>query len=412
MIHVPVTQIQVSLDFGGGTTSVGHLAIRGSIIYFQYDPVFVLQGLEISPFRLPLSTELHTFDSTLFEGLPGVFNDSLPDGWGRLLFDRLMREKGVIPEMLSPLDRLAHIGTSGMGAIVYEPTHYENIDQSELDMDWFAQQSKNVLRGKAQDVLDELLILNGSSAGARPKALVRYDPRSGQIIYGGQYFPKEYEPWIVKFANTRDGHDAGSIEYIYSEMARQAGINVPDTHLFPAREGGGYFAVKRFDQWDDKRLHKHTVCGLLHSDYRFPALDYRDLLELTMHLTRDIRELKKMFQLAAFNIMAHNRDDHSKNFSFLMDETGEWKLSPAYDLTFSHGPGGEQSTTVMGEGKSPTIAHLRALAGHAGIKPNTAEEIIDQTRFSLLQWSKLSKSYDVSSTTQDLVQRQLNELLK
>jgi len=408
MIAVPVTQIQVSLDFGNGASPVGLLAIRGGKIYFQYDTDFLGKGLALSPFRLPLITGLHKFDSLLFEGLPGVFNDSLPDGWGRLLFDRLMRTKGVVPEVLSPLDRLAHIGASGMGAIVYEPSRYEDIDQSELDLDWFARQSQDVLQGRVEDVLDQLFVLNGSSTGARPKALVGYHGGAEKLIYGSQDLSEGYEPWLVKFANTRDGPDAGAVEFVYSEMAQKAGINFPDTHLFPARQGGGYFAVKRFDREQGNRLHMHTVCGLLHSDYRAPALDYQDLLELTMRLTRDVRESEKMFQLAAFNIMAHNRDDHSKNFSFLMDKTGEWKLAPAYDLTFSYGPGGEQGTTVMGEGKSPDADHLRALGHHAGIKHNTVEEILDRTKDSLMQWSKLSKSYDVRRATRDLIQTHIN----
>ena len=138
-------------------------------------------------------------------------------------------------------------------------------------------------------------------------------------------------------------------------MATRSGIAIPETHLFPAKKSAGYFATKRFDRDCPKSLHMHTVCGLLHSDFRSPSLDYQDLIELTTLLTRDVRETEKMFRLAVFNVLAHNRDDHSKNFSFLMNEVGEWQLSPAYDLTFSSGPGGEQSTMVIGEGKTPGL---------------------------------------------------------
>ena len=411
MRHEPVQHIKVGLDFGNNSRLVGHLALRGQQVYFEYDAEFIRRGLNLSPFRLPLKPGVQTFHTQLFEGLPGVINDSLPDGWGRLLFDRAMRKRGILPPMLSPLDRLAYVGKAGMGALIYEPDHSEAGEGIGIDLDWFAEQSQSVLEGEAEDVLGELLALNGSSAGARPKALIGYNRKAGRIIHGSQVLPKGYEPWIVKFANSQDGPDAGAVEFVYSEMARRAGLMIPETYLFPTKQGHGYFAIKRFDQNQSGRLHMHTACGLLHSDHRIPALDYQDLLELTLHLTRSIRESEKIFQYAVFNVMAHNRDDHSKNFSFLMDETGAWKVSPAYDLTFSYGPGGEQSTMVMGEGKSPSIEHLRALGRRAEISDAKVEEILGRTKDSLGGWSELAKVHGVRTATHDLVHTQINSLL-
>lgn len=412
MRHKPVRHLRVGVDFGSGSGHVGDLFLRDQQIYFEYDADFICRGLDLSPFRLPLKPAVKTFRSELFEGLPGVFNDSLPDGWGRLLYYRAMRKRGILPQMLNPLDRLAHVGNSGMGALIYEPDHPEAVERTGVDLDRLAKRSQDVLEGGAEDVLDELLARNGSAAGARPKALIGFNPETGQITHGSQILAKGYEPWIVKFANSQDGPDAGAVEYVYSDMARRAGLLIPRTHLFPAKRGAGYFAIKRFDKNQDERLHMHTSCGLLHSDHRIPALDYQDLLELTLHLTRDVREPEKMFQYAVFNVMAHNRDDHSKNFSFLMDETGVWKISPAYDLTFSYGPGGEQSTMVMGEGKSPSINHLRALGRHAGINDTKTNEILGRTRDSLGWWSELAKVHGVSTATHDLVQTQINRVLK
>jgi len=391
---------------------VGHLALRDQQIYVEYDADFIRLGLDLSPFRLPLNPGVQTFHSGLFEGLPGVFNDSLPDGWGRLLFDRAMRKRGILPKSLSPLDRLAHVGKSGMGALIYEPDHPEAAERTGVDLDRLAKQSQEVLEGGAEDVLDELLARNGSSAGARPKVLIGFNCETGYITHGSQVLPEGYEPWIVKFANSQDGPDAGAVEFAYSEMARRAGLMIPSTHLFPAKRGAGYFAIKRFDRNKTRRLHMHTPCGLLHSDHRIPALDYQDLLELTLHLTRDVRESEKMFQYAVFNVMAHNRDDHSKNFSFLMDETGAWKISPAYDLTFSYGPGGEQSTMVMGEGKSPSIDHLRALGRLAGITDTKINEILGQTRDLLGWWSELANTHGVSTAINNLVHTQINRVSK
>lgn len=411
MTHSTVSQVKVSLDFGGTPIRVGRLAIRDRTIYFEYDAVFLQTDLNISPFRLPLKPGLQSFAGSLFEGLPGVFNDSLPDGWGRLLFDRSMRARDILPEELSPLDRLSFIGETGMGALIYEPDFSDDNPSDDIDLDWLAEQSSQVLEGAADDALSALLALNGSSAGARPKALIGYDHRQDKVIHGNTPRQDGFEPWLVKFANTMDGPDAGAIEYVYAEMARRAGLEVMETKLFPAKNGAGYFATKRFDRDANTRLHMHTACGLLHSDFRTPSLDYQDLIELTALLTRDIRETEKMFRLAVFNVLAHNRDDHSKNFSYLMNEHGDWLLSPAYDLTFSSGPGGEQGTMIMGEGRAPGKEHLRALGQNAGLKTQTVDEIIEQTQDALASWSKLAKECGVAARNVRLIADRLTGII-
>ena len=402
-----VQVINVGLDFGKGSTPVCRLALNNRLIYFSYEPEFIDQGLEISPFTLPLKPGVATFDSRLFEGLPGVFNDSLPDGWGRLLLDRYAQSMGVLPSQVSPLDRLSYVGTHALGALVYEPEITLAPNHRHIHLDTVAFEAQEVLEGAFVDVFEELLSLNGSSSGARPKALIGVCPKREHIIQGGCNLEKGFEPWLVKFPNSLDGEDAGSIEYVYALMAKDAGINMSDVHLFPAKKGSGYFATKRFDINMGKRFHLHSACGLLHADFRFPSLDYQDLLNLTFMLTRDIREVEKMYRLAVFNVLAHNRDDHSKNFSFLMDEQGQWKLSPAYDLTFSSGPGGEQSTMVMGEGKHPTQEHLIKLGLEAKISKVRITNIIDQTRSALYSWSHLAKQYEVSERMRTMIAKRL-----
>jgi serine/threonine-protein kinase HipA len=204
-----------------------------------------------------------------------------------------------------------------------------------------------------------------------------------------------------------DGLDAGAIEYVYGLMAKDAGLDMTQTHLFSAQTGAGYFATKRFDRNAEQRVHVHSACGLLHSDFRAPSLDYEDLMALTGVLSRDVREVAKMFQLAVFNVLAHNRDDHSKNFSFLMNEAGEWKLSPAYDLTFSSGPRGEQSTMVMGEGKNPGTEHLIKLGLDAKLGQELIDTIIDRTKNALSQWKVLASNYGVSQASIELIDKKL-----
>ncbi len=402
-MNSPINQIKVGLELTEVVLPLGRLAFRDGRIYFEYDPAFLDAGLEISPFNLPLRPGVQTFDPLLFEGLPGVFNDSLPDGWGRLLLDRMKMSSGVFPGEMTPLDRLAHVGRTGMGALVYEPDFGDGAPDSDIDLDQLARHVQEVLDGEAEEVLEELLVLNGSSAGARPKAMIGLDADRRAAIHGTHSLPQGFEPWLVKFPNHGDGLNAGAIEHVYALMAKDAGLDMTDVHLFPAQKGAGYFATKRFDRRGGHRLHVHSVCGLLHADPRVPSLDYKNLMALTMALTHDIRETEKIFRLAVFNVLAHNQDDHSKNFSFLMDAEGDWMFAPAYDLTFASGPGGEQSTTVMGEGKNPSIEHLIRLGLEGELPRPRINDMIEQVKASLRQWRKLAKEHGVAQTDVDRI---------
>lgn len=394
----PVNAVSVGLDFGDGAlpVPVGRLAIRDRRIYFEYDAAFVSAVVDISPHRLPLRPGLVPGDPHLFEGLPGLFNDSLPDGWGRLLFDRALRADGILPEQVTPLDRLSQVGNRGMGALIYAPDHGPEAPEGDLDLDRLAAQSRDVLQGEADEVLEELIALNGSSTGARPKAMIGFHPKTGDLVHGVHALPPGYEAWLVKFPNTQDGKDAGAIEYVYAQMAQAAGIAMTETQLIRTVKGGAYFATRRFDRVGSARLHTHTASGLLHADHRIPSLDYETLIALTQGLTRDIREVEAMFRLAVFNVIAHNRDDHGKNFTYLMNARGEWRLSPAYDLTFSSGPGGEQTTTVMGQGKAPSIADLTKLGGLAGLPKADVQAVIERTREAVRAWPELAARHGVT----------------
>ncbi len=395
--YTPVELIHVGLIFDKDRISVGRLALHDRRIRFEYDTDFLSKGLEISPYRFPAKPGVQSFDLPFFDGLPGAFHDSLPDGWGRLILDRALRAKNIKPESMSALDRLAHVGRFGMGALVYEPD-YRNTPaaQGQLNLDALATQAHDILEGAAGGVLEELVALNGSSAGARPKAMIGVNADKAQIVHGVYDLPDDFEHWLVKFPNTTDGPDCGAIEYVYAQMALEAGIDMTETHLFPSQNTPGYFGTKRFDRADNSRLHLHTAAGLLHSNFRQPALDYKDLIKLTLFMTRDMTDVEKMFRIAVFNVLSYNRDDHGKNFSYLMDEKGQWRLSPAYDLIYSAGPGGEQSTMVAGEGRNPGSAHLLELAKTASIPAKKAKEIIDQCRAALDQWETLAKAAGVS----------------
>lgn len=406
--YTSIKELKVGIQLEEEVLPVGRLATREYKTYFEYDPSFIERGLEISPLKLPLETGLQVFEPSLFEGLPGVFNDSLPDGWGRLLFDRYVRSQNLLPENFSTLDRLVHMGKNAMGALVYEPDYSDGeIKEEKVNLDVLAKQTQDVLEGEASDVLEDLIALNGSSAGARPKALIGVDESKEHIILGVNKLPEGHKHWLVKFPNTTDGLDAGAIEYVYALMAQKAGVEMMPVHLFDASKGAGYFAIQRFDRIQNQRVHMHTASGLLHSDFRLPSLDYEDLITLTGVLTKDVREVEKMYRLAVFNVLSHNRDDHGKNFSYLMGKTGEWKLSPAYDLTFSSGPRGHQSTMVMREGQSPSVKNLIQLGKAAALKKATVREIIEQTKEALNLWEDLATHYSVSKTNIRLIKSRI-----
>jgi len=374
-------------------TPIGTLAQKDKKIYFEYNKAFLKSGIQISPYKLPLKAGLFRCDDDTFEGLWGVFADSLPDGWGRLLMDRHLIRLGVNPKSITPLDRLAYVGKYGMGALRYEPVREIDEPLEEIVLDNLAKSSEAILEGSSDAMLDELLALGGSSTGDRPKVLVQLSDDKKEVIHDRQKLRDGFSHYMVKFSNAHDGKESGAVEYAYSLMAKEAGLEMPETVLIEGKHGR-YFAIKRFDRVGDERGHMHSVAGLVHTDFRYPALDYDDLMRLTLHLTKHYEDVSKMFRLECFNLFAHNRDDHAKNFSFLMDSAGVWRLSPAYDLTFSYGVGIEHSTMYLGESKNPTVEHLLQLAKKYQIK--NAKEIIDEVRYGVSLWEKTAKNAGIS----------------
>ena len=399
-----INRLEVFLNIYEKDFFVGTLAYKNKTIYFEYDKSFLTTGIEISPYKLPLKSGLMVCDDDLFEGLFGVFSDSLPDGWGRLLIDRYFIKQQISYKEITPLDMLAYIGEFGIGALSYRPIINNNINTiDDIYLDKLSNDSSKILNQNCSSNIEDFLVLGGSSSGARPKAMIQID-NNNNIISGSQKLKNGFTHYMVKFASSNDSKDIGKIEYIYSLMAQDASIDMPQTKLLKGNDGS-YFAIKRFDRIDDKRVHIHSVAGLTHSDFRFPILDYDDLLGLTLHLTKDINEMMKMYRLACFNLFSHNRDDHAKNFSFLLDINNNWKLTPAYDLTFSYGPGGEHSTTYLGDGKNPNEQHLIKLANKHNI--TNAQDIIDEVKSAINKFSFYATKYSLSLQSIKMISREL-----
>ena len=384
-------QLEVRLTRGpGDERDVGRLAETGSRkadrqVVFEYDPAFLQNPLWLSPFKLPPEPGLQRHRDLDFGPVFGLFDDSLPDGWGLLLMDRFFQQQGSALAEVSVLDRLAYLGTRTMGALTYHPpADATDQDPQLLDLHEMAEASEEILRGTAKEVLPQLLRAGGSPGGARPKVLIGV--KGDEIVSGEGDLSEGFAHWMVKFRATEDPPDAGPVELAYSFMARDAGIDMPPTRLFETAGGDRYFGVERFDRKAGRRFHVHTFGNLIHSDFRIPSCDYRQLLEVTRVLTRDHRALLECYRRAVFNVLCHNRDDHVKNFAFRMTDEGDWQLAPAYDLIFSPGPGGEHSMTVAGEGRAPRREHLLALAPSAGIAVKEAESILVDVAAAASRW--------------------------
>ena len=406
MAYSPTELLTVFLDAQNQRRKVGRLAFKDRRVLFEYDPSFIASGIEISPIKLPLRPGVFTADTAIFDGLFGVFNDSLPDGWGRLLLDRAVEKHGIHRGQLNPLDRLAYVGRHGMGALSYEPElGFENPDDAPLALDKLAEEAAAVLEGEDEEVLEELLRLNGSSSGARPKIVAQVSADKKRIIHGRQELQLGFAHWMIKFPSSNDARDVGAIEYAYSLMAKDAGVEVPETHLFRTKRNN-YFGTKRFDRDGDARIHMHSLGGLIHADHRSPSLDYDMVLRVTSALTRNIQDAEKAYALACFNVLAHNRDDHVKNFSFLLNASNEWVFALAYDLVFSYGPGGEQSMLVMGEGRNPVAAQLQALGRQHGIK--NALAILEKVKRAVANWPRFAEQAEVSRKSTKEVAAKIN----
>jgi serine/threonine-protein kinase HipA len=396
MRNETLVKLEVHLAIREGNIKVGQLADNAGQIYFEYENDFMQRGLEISPLNLPLKKKLFNNISRpeLFN-LPGVFYDSLPDGWGMLVMDRVFRSKGLDTNQLSPLVRLAYLGNRAIGALSYEPdTNTVGQDSLKpLDLIELAHESKLVLEDETEKVIKEVIIAGGSPGGARPKALIGLNTIDDKAIYGVYDLLDEFQHYIVKFPGIGDPKMIGHVEFVYSLLARKAGIEMPDTRLL---RGGKhhYFAIKRFDRIKNHKLHTHTLAGLLHSDFRKPEITYRHLFKVTSYLTKNHQDIIEVFRRMVFNVLAFNRDDHGKNFSFVMDNDGGWRLSPAYDLVYSSGIAGWHTMDVSGR-RNPTREDFYTIAEEYGIRKTTAMQVIDKVEDAVSQWSKIANEFEI-----------------
>ena len=359
-----MNEIKVLEVFMNGV-KVGRIALTpDALCAFEYDSAYLISESSISPFNLPLKSAVFVAKRTPFNGGFGVFDDSIPDGWGNLILDRYLKSKGIDSAKLTLLQRLALVGSTGRGALEYRPDYSESTAGEVINFDKLAAETEKILTSDYEGgSLETLYKYGGSPGGARPKVFVKVDGKE----------------WLVKFKATIDPSNIGRTEYEYSLLAKKCGINMPETRLFE----GKYFGVERFDRTPQKRVHTASAAGLLNADYRVPSLDYLELMKLCHILTKNMEEVYKLFRLMVFNVAIKNRDDHAKNFSFQLINK-EWKLSPAYDILPSSGFNGFHTTTINNSGE-PTINDMTVVAEKIGLNKQRTSEIIQEIEEAVKQ---------------------------
>lgn len=437
----PVQKLLVSRTLSTGeSVEVGVLAQNRQGVFFQYDAGYLARFGNLSPFTLNETTALQAAPAQPHNGIHGVFADSLPDGWGLLLQDRVFRQHGILPAQLTAMDRLAFVGAQGMGALAfsplsdYKPGKHQDLDLATLGLEaqtLFDKTLSDELDGQTQDVL-ATLVAAGSSGGARPKAQVFMSADNQQRCR--THGEPEDEAWLVKFTsrNLPLGHEEGLCEAIYLQMAELADLKPPTWRLFPAPERSGaiaWLALKRFDylaisdsvrKTRDKlntplpgRFHMHSACGLLDADFRTPSLDYVDLIKASRQLCKAPSAGQLQFRRAVFNLFAANQDDHSKNWSFLQNDDGNWQVAPFYDVTFSPHAFNEHATAFDGCGKQPPLRTMQKLSASAGYSSwKEAQQGIHQVVEALSRFSQLAKEQSLARSTITAIQKTLDQRLK
>lgn len=390
-------------------------------VFFQYDDDYLSRHPSLSPFTLPFDAGLHPAPPTPHEGLHGVFADSLPDGWGRLLMDRIFRQRGILPSQLTAMDRLAHVGDRGLGALEYLPgTERSDHPETRIDIWETGEHARAVFDAEREDV-PNALAFGVSSGGARPKIEV-YLPADGDPSQARLRPAPGFEAWLVKFtsASLPLGHEEGLCEAAYLTMAKEAGVETPEWRLLrgrtsPTSHSGPpitWLALKRFDcSAGGGRLHLHSLAGLLDADFRAPSMDYEDLIKASQVLCASAAVGRTQFARAVFNLLAANQDDHTRNWAFLQDDGGNWRPAPFYDVTFSPSPRAEHMTAFLGHGADPPLDAMQQLAAQANFAEwRQAREVIDRVADAIGRWDRVAADLGVTGETRRLIERRLNEV--
>ena len=394
-----------------------------SLGVFQYDPAFVGAGIEVAPLMMPARETPYEFpalDRETFKGLPGMLADALPDRFGNRLIDAWLANTGKSPEAFNPVDRLCYIGRRGIGALEFEPALRKQTRAKKLEVTRLVDLTNRVLDEPANlagrldgendaEALEDILSVGTSAGGARAKAVLAWNPKTGEFRSGQPDADEGFEHWLLKFDGVSNNSDTeladpagyGKIEYAYALMARAAGITMSECRLH--HEGGrSHFMTKRFDRDDtDRKGHVQSLGAMQHFDFNDPsAYSYEQAVMAIRDLDLGMVSVEQQFRRAVFNVIARNQDDHVKNISFLMDRSGKWSLSPAYDVAYAYNPSGtwtrDHQMSLAGRRNGFERDDILRFAVSIGMKRRRALEILDKVGASVRDWGKHAEAAEVA----------------
>lgn len=389
------------------------------LVQFEYDREFLNSGIEISPIMLPLSENIYAFDDLAgvpaFKGMAGVFADSLPDRFGNKMIDAWLAEQGRAKDSFTAIERLCYTGSRGMGALEYRPATSSVSVEENLDVTEMVKLASSVLSDKKDAILSDkkaniaqLIEIGSSAGGARAKAVIALNERTGEIRSGQLLSSSDFDYWLLKFDgvdkngdhNIHDSRQYTNIEYAYYLMAKDAGINMNECRLLQ-KDGLCHFMTKRFDRENGKKLHMITLAGLAHLDYNTPcSCSYEMYAKYAKRIGVSQSEIEEIYRRMVFAVEGVNCDDHVKNFSFLMNKKGEWRISPAYDITFAYNPDNKwisrHQMTINGKASEITDEDMIACGVKMGLTVSFCREAIESAREVVSNWLQYAENAFIS----------------
>jgi len=418
-------------------STIGAVALEdgATTVTFEYDPEFAGSGIEVAPLTMPLSDRLYSFPALrpeTFHGLPGLLADSLPDRFGNALIDAWLATQGRTSESFNAVERLCYTGSRGIGALEFAPATGPVARQaSEIQVKKLVQLASEVLAHRSdlqasfhdegkEEALKDILRVGTSAGGARAKAVIAWNPETNEVRSGQVKAGEGFEYWLMKFDGVSGNKDKeledptgyGAIEHAYYRMAIDAGITMSPCRLFE-ENGRRHFMTKRFDRLvGGEKLHMQSLCGLAHYDFnQAGAHGYEQALQVIRRLGLPMEAIEEQFRRMVFNIIARNQDDHVKNIAFLMDKSGNWSLSPAFDMTYSFQPSGRWTSrhqmTLNGKQDGFVLEDFKACAKTASMKRGRAETIINEVREVVACWRDCADESRVQSMQRDQIQKTL-----
>jgi serine/threonine-protein kinase HipA len=415
MDEVKVVEVRIWDQSAG---AVAPLQGRPGFYEFEYTTSFAQSGLELSPLRMRLkSRQRFSFpglSQETFLGLPGLLADALPDKFGNALIDEYLSRHGIPVAEITSLQRLVYVGRRAMGALEFEPAVAETRSPAvlaPLDMAHLVEDARRALRGDLGKITQEIIDVGSSAGGARAKAVIGWNPRTNEVVSGQFDLPPGYEHWLLKFDVGTDGvlnnsAGFGRIEYAHYLMATEAGIEMSDCRLLE-ENGRAHFMTKRFDREGNAKVHVQSLCGLLHLDFNTPYVHgYEQYLRAVLDLKLGAPALEQAWLRCAFNVAAVNCDDHTKNLSFMLDRSGTWDLTPAYDTCFSHNPAAGKWTRqhqmlVGGKAWDISAADLLALADSFDIRKPA--QLLQRIAAAVARWPEFARRAGVPQAEIDRI---------